>query len=71
MTPRTDILSEQVGKLGRSFKMVGIKRNDDMPTKFVNRDIKHHWVYTYQYTDDGSCFKIEFDYFGKVFKVLK
>lgn len=71
MKPRTDTLAEQVGKLGRPFKMVGIKKNEEAPTKFIGGDFKSHWIYIYQYSDDCSLFKIEFDYYGNIFKVIK
>ena len=71
MTPRTDTLAEQVGKMGRPFKLVGIKKNEEAPTKLISGEFKSHWIYVYQYSDDGSLFKVEVDYYGNVFKVMK
>jgi hypothetical protein len=71
MKPKTDTLAEQVGKLGRPFKMVGIKKNEEAPTKFISGEFKNHWIYVYQYSDDGSLFKVELDYLGNIFKVTK
>lgn len=64
MLPKLNTLEPQEGKLGRSFRMIGMGKAPK-PSKWLNKVEKWHWIYLFKYLDDGSCFEIEIDYNNK------
>lgn len=52
----------QIGNKGRPFRYVGLKRNESIPEKWVDKILKSHWIYTFIYIDTGELLEIEFDY---------
>lgn len=68
--PKLNTFDIQEGKIGRAFKNTAVSKiaNTD---KWIDKEIKSHWLHIFKYLDDGSCFALELDYFGKVVKVIK
>lgn len=68
--PRLNTFDIQEGKIGRAFKNTSIQRvpNTD---KWIDRELKSHWLHIFKYLDDGSNFALEIDYYGKIVKVIK
>lgn len=68
--PKLNTLEVQEGKLGRPFRNTAVSKvpNTD---KFINRELKSHWLHIFKYIDNGSCFAIELDYNGNIVKVTK
>lgn len=60
----------QVSTLGREFRHSGIRKNGQMPDKWINGSYKSHWIYTFIYLDDKKTFELEFDYYDKFYKKL-
>jgi hypothetical protein len=65
--PKLNTLEPQEGKLGRAFRQVMLTKDVSKPPLWVKGEYKHHWIYTFIYLDDGSCFQIEIDYHDKFF----
>ena len=65
-------LLPQVGTTGREFKMVGTKKNLEMPEKWSNQKkaFCSHWIYEFKYLDNGEIFSLEFDYNDNFVKKL-
>lgn len=38
--------------------------NAQIPAKYINREYKHHWIYSFKYIDDDTFVHFEFDYNG-------
>ena len=61
--------SVQVGKLNRPFQHYGLRKNTDMPSKFINQVECFHWIYEFKYLDkQGGKFEIEIDYYNNIVK---
>jgi hypothetical protein len=52
----------QLSKLGRLYRLSGIAKNLQVPSKWIDRVEHWHWYYFFIYTDDNSLFGFEFDY---------
>jgi hypothetical protein len=65
-------LEPQVGTTGREFKMVGTKKNLEMPEKWSNQKkaFCSHYIYTFKYLDNDNFFELEFDYNDNFVKKL-
>jgi hypothetical protein len=62
----------QTSKLGRPFRLSGIRKNLQLPPKWVNKIEKHHWIYSFIYLDErGGFFEIEVDYADNFLKLTK
>lgn len=68
--PKLNTLEVQEGKLGRPFRNTAVSKVPNTE-KWINRELKSHWLHIFKYIDNGSCFAIEIDYFGKIVKVIK
>lgn len=63
--PRLDTLDMQVGSLGRPYRQIQVRRNGQMPQKWVGRELRSCWIYTFRYTDEqGGIFEVNEDYYG-------
>jgi hypothetical protein len=51
----------QVGSIGNAFRLSGLKKVLNKPSRYINRVEKWHWIYTFIY-EDGKTFGIEIDY---------
>ena len=62
----TDIkltMDVQTSTDGRPFRISGVSKKGI--EKWVDGVLKHHWVYSFKYLDDGTFFTIEIDYNNK------
>ena len=55
----------QLSMLGRPYRLSGIAKNLQVPSKWIDRVDCWHWYYVFIYTDDNSFFGFEFDYNDK------
>lgn len=57
-------LDPQIGTTGREFRMIGTRKNLEMPDKWNNdkKSFCSHYIYTFKYLDNGEFFEFEFDY---------
>lgn len=68
----TGPMDRSVGSLGREFRLTGIKKNEIMPSRWIDRVEKFHWFYEYGYCDNiNEGFVLELDYFDNVKVLLK
>ena len=70
MKPNLNTLNVQEGSKGRPFKATATQRLPNT-LKWIGNDHKSHWLHIFKYIDDGSCFALEVDYYGKIIKVIK
>lgn len=62
----------QISKLGRPYRLSGIRKNLQLPSKWIDKTEKYHWIYSFIYLDDqGGIFEIEIDYNNKFVKLTK
>lgn len=66
---KLDSLDWQEGTLGKPFKQIGLRKNGQMPEKYINGSYKSHWIYTFKY-EDGKMFELEIDYNDKIIRKL-
>lgn len=60
----------QEGSLGRPFQQVGLRKNSQLPSKWINGSEHWYWIYTFRYLDGSeSSFEIEIDYYNKMTKL--
>lgn len=60
----------QLSKLGKPYRLSAIAKNIKLPSKWINKVERWHWVYIFKYTDDNSFFGFEFDYNDKLVRKL-
>lgn len=56
----------QTSKLGREFKLIGIKIDYEAPPVFINKMYIHCTYYFFKYLDDNSYFGLYFDQYDKI-----
>jgi len=62
----------QTSKLGRPFRLSGIAKNIDIPSKWMGNIERWNWIYTFIYLDDqGGSFNVEIDYDNNFIKLEK
>lgn len=53
----------QYGTVGRPFKEVGLRKNMQIPPKWIDKVECWHWIYTFNYQDENKGgFEIEIGY---------
>jgi len=57
----------QISKLGRPYRLSGTKKNLQLPSKWIDRTEKWHWIISYKYLDADEYFEINLDYFDKMY----
>lgn len=58
-----DISEIQTSPNGRPIRLSAISKNLKVPEKWINKTIKHHWIYTFIYLDEqGGLVSFEYDY---------
>ena len=65
MLPKLNTLEVQEGKLGRLFRQIGLRKNLQKPSMWLNKVEYWHWIFTFKYVECGSFFEIEVDYQNK------
>jgi len=60
----------QIGINGREFRYFGIRKNLQLPEKWINKTFKWHWIYSFIYLDNEQVFELEFDYNDKFLQKL-
>jgi hypothetical protein len=62
----------QISKLGRPFRQSGLRKNSQLPSKWIDKVEKWHWVYSFIYLDErGGFFEVEIDYSDKFLNLNK
>jgi len=61
----------QLSKSGRLFRLCGIEKNLQQPSKWIDKLEKWHWIYTFIYLDTKEIIKFEFDYNDKFIKICE
>jgi hypothetical protein len=62
----------QISKLGRPFRLSGTKKNLQLPEKWIDKDLKNHWIHSFKYLDEkGGFFEVEIDYNDKFISLTK
>lgn len=47
---------------GRQIIYSACSMNAQIPAKYINREYKHHWIYSFKYIDNDTFVHFEFDY---------
>lgn len=53
----------QISPLGRPIRLSGIEKNLQIPSKWIDKTEKWHWIYTFIYLDTKEIIKFEFDFY--------
>jgi hypothetical protein len=62
--------STQFDKNKRPFRLSGTRMNLQLPPKWIEKNIKYHWIHSFKYLDEkGGYFEIEIDYNDNFFKI--
>ena len=65
-----DNFDYQEDSFKKQFRLSGVKKNSQIPAKWLDNTWKWHWVYEFIY-EDGKCFYIEIDYNNKFLYLTK
>jgi len=52
--------SIQISPNGREIRYSGIRKNGQVPDKWINETLKSHWIYSFIYLDTGAVIEFEF-----------
>ena len=55
----------------RKIRLTGTEKNLQVPSKWIDKTEKWHWIYTFIYLDTKEIIKFEFDYNEKSLKIIK
>ncbi len=62
----------QISKNGRPMRYSGIKKNSQLPSQWIDKMERWHYIYTFIYLDNqGGFVEFEFDYNNNFYQVLK
>ena len=61
----------QLSKSSRLFRLSGTEKNLQVPSKWIDKVEKWHWIYTFIYLDTKEIIKFEFDYNNQFLKIIK
>ena len=62
----------QLSKKGRPMRKVGIRMNLQMPSKWINKSEKWHWIYRFIYLDEqAGGIEVEIDYNDQFYQLLQ
>lgn len=53
----------QLSPRGRLIRLSGTEKNLQVPSKWIDKVEKWHWIYTFIYLDTKEIIKFEFDYY--------
>jgi hypothetical protein len=67
---RIDTFEWQISPNGNNFRLSGIRKNSQLPAKWLESTYKWHWFYDFIY-EDGKQFSIEIDYNNKFVQLIK
>lgn len=67
---RIDIFNWQTSPNGKNFRLSGIRKNSQLPAKWIGNTYKWHWLYDFIY-EEGKKFSIEIDYNNKFVQLIK
>lgn len=62
----------QISPNGRKIRLAGIRKNCQMPSKWIGNTEHWHWIYTFNYQDEqAGGIEVEIDYNDKFVNMLK
>ena len=61
----------QLTPQGHEVRLSGISKNLKLPDKWVNKELKNHWIFTFRYIGTDNFISFEFDYNDNFFNVIK
>jgi len=61
----------QVTPQGHEVRLSGIAKNLKIPEKWVNKELRNHWIYTFRYIGTDKFISFEFDYNDKFSHAIK
>jgi len=62
----------QTSKLGRPFRLSGTRKNSQLPSKWIDKSERWHWIHSFKYLDEqGGFFEIEIGYNNEFIKLEK
>lgn len=65
-------LEPQLSKQDRPFRLSSVRKNAQLPEKWIGNSFKYHWIYLFIYLDErGGFFDVEVDYYDKFLKLTK
>lgn len=53
----------QISPKGRPIRLSGTEKNLQIPSKWIDKVEKWHWIYTFIYLDTKEFIKFEFNYY--------
>ena len=72
MTNKLQTLEIQTDSDGRPYKMQGTRKNGALPSKWINKTERFHWIYDFRFLDEkGGNLIIEIDYNDNIIRIEK
>jgi len=57
---------------GRPFRLSGTRKNSQLPSKWIDKTERWHWIHSFKYLDEqGGFFEIEIGYNNEFIKLEK
>lgn len=61
----------QLSKNGKQIRLSGIAKNLKVPEKWIDKNLKNHWIYTFIYVGTDKFVSFEFDYYNNFVGIIK
>jgi hypothetical protein len=67
-----DLTTQEPQQYGTMLlRYMGIRKNGQVPEKWVNGSYNSCWIYTFEKIETGGIIEFEFDYYDNFLKVYK
>ena len=64
--------NNQLDKNNRLFRLSGTRKNLQLPSKWIDKSEKRHWIYSFIYLDEqGGIFEVEIGYNNEFIRLTK
>ena len=72
MNSKLTTLEPQVDSDGRPYKQQGVRKNGQVPVKWINKTEHWHWIYDFRFLDEkGGNMQIEINYNNEIIRIEK
>lgn len=56
---------------GNWIRLSGIRKNGQVPDKWINGGYKSHWIYSFINIETDKIIEFEFDYYDEFLRIVK
>ena len=72
MHQKLQTLETQIDSDKRPYKQQGVRKNGQVPVKWIGKTEKYHWIFEFRFLDEkGGNMEIEIDYNDEIIRIEK